>query len=73
MMVRETNTRDLTGKEILQTSRLYLFIQAERHEVDKLKWIESEKAGRDIGRFQALILWGKYKSQWKQEWRDQNR
>ena len=29
-------------------------------EIDKLKWIESEKEGRDIGKNKAVFLWTKY-------------
>jgi hypothetical protein len=29
------------------------------YEINKLKWIESEKTGRDIGINQAIIIWVK--------------
>jgi hypothetical protein len=32
----------------------------EQQEIDKLKWIESEKEGRDIGKNKAVFLWNKY-------------
>jgi hypothetical protein len=32
----------------------------EQQEIDKLKWIESEKEGRDIGKNKAVFLWTKY-------------
>jgi hypothetical protein len=45
---------------------LYREFIAEREEILKHKWIESEKAGHDIGFEQALLDWVvKYRSQWK--------
>lgn len=39
---------------------------AQRQEVERHKWLESEKAGRDIGYDAALIDWVmKHKSKWK--------
>ena len=38
-------------------SRLYQAYCAERKEILRHKWIESEKAGRDIGFDVALIDW----------------
>ncbi len=46
---------------------IYQFLLAMRSEIDKHKWIESEKAGHDIGLELAMIDWVmKYKSGWKQ-------
>ena len=37
----------------------------EQQEIDKLKWIESEKEGRDIGKNKAVFLWTKfYRKNW---------
>ena len=48
---------------------MYLFIQQENCEIDKLKWIESEKAGRDIGKDKAVFLWIKnHRSTWITEY-----
>ena len=41
-------------------SRMYIFLKLEKQEIDKLKWIESEKEGRDIGRHKAVFLWSRY-------------
>jgi len=38
-------------------STLYREFQAEREEILRHKWIESEKAGHDIGFEKALISW----------------
>ena len=41
----------------IQNSTLYQEFLAEREEILKHKWIESEKAGRDIGFEHALTDW----------------
>ena len=56
----------LVGNELLKSSSLYREFQAEREEILKHKWIESEKAGRDIGFERALIDWiVNHRSQWR--------
>ena len=46
-------------------SKLYQFYMLEQQEIDKLKWIESEKEGRDIGKNKAVFLWTKhYRKNW---------
>jgi hypothetical protein len=42
---------------LLERSSLYREFLAERQEILRHKWIESEKAGRDIGFEQALVGW----------------
>jgi len=37
------------ANDLLKNSSLYREFQAEREEILRHKWIESEKAGRDIG------------------------
>jgi hypothetical protein len=52
--------------DLLTKSSLYREFQAEREEILKHKWIESEKAGRDIGFERALTDWIiKHRSQWR--------
>lgn len=52
-------------------SKMYRILHQEQVEIDKLKWIESEKAGRDIGRYRAVFLWKKhYRDKWLIEFRD---
>ncbi|HEV2328362.1 MAG TPA: DUF4032 domain-containing protein [Verrucomicrobiae bacterium] len=43
--------------DLLKNSSLYREFQAEREEILKHKWIESEKAGHDIGFERALTDW----------------
>ncbi len=54
-----------SGNELLTNSSLYREFQAEREEILKHKWIESEKAGRDIGFERALTEWiTHHKTKW---------
>lgn len=47
-------------------SKMYRFLELENQEINKLKWIESEKAGRNIGKHKAVFLWNKYhRKAWK--------
>jgi hypothetical protein len=46
-----------SANDLLKNSALYREFQAEREEILKRKWIESERAGRDIGFEQALADW----------------
>jgi hypothetical protein len=43
--------------DLLERSSFYREFLAERDEILKHKWIESEKAGRDIGFECALVSW----------------
>lgn len=50
----------VSGSELSQSlsrSSIYQDFLAEREEVLKHKWIESEKAGHDIGYERALVDW----------------
>ncbi len=61
------NTQSVSnGGDLLKNSSLYREFQAEREEILKHKWIESEKAGRDIGFERALTDWIiKHRSKWR--------
>ena len=60
------NQEPLTTSELMKNSSLYREFQAEREEIMKHKWIESEKAGHDIGFERALTDWiVKYRSKWR--------
>lgn len=55
-----------SASDLLKNSSLYREFQAEREEILKHKWIESEKAGHDIGFERALTDWiVKYRSKWR--------
>ena len=52
--------------QFVKSSVLYKEFLAEREEILKHKWIESEKAGKDIGFEKALLDWiVKYRSNWR--------
>ena len=54
------------GNDLLKNSSLYREFQAEREEILRHKWIESEKEGRDIGFERALTDWiVKHRSKWR--------
>jgi Domain of unknown function (DUF4032) len=54
------------ASDLLKNSSLYREFQAEREEILRHKWIESEKAGRDIGFERALTDWIiKHRSKWR--------
>jgi hypothetical protein len=55
-----------TGHDLVKKSSFYREFQAEREEILRHKWIESEKAGRDIGFEHALTDWIiKHRSKWR--------
>jgi hypothetical protein len=55
-----------TTNDLLKNSSLYREFQAEREEILKHKWFESEKAGRDVGFEQALTDWIiKHRATWR--------
>jgi len=52
--------------DLLKNSTLYREFLAEREEILRHKWIESEKAGRDIGFERALLDWMlKHRTPWR--------
>ena len=54
------------GSQFVKNSTLYKEFLAEREEILKHKWIESEKAGKDIGFEKALLDWiVKHRSSWR--------
>lgn len=53
-------------QSFVRESRLYKEFLAEREEIMRHKWIESEKAGHDIGFEKALLDWiVKHRSSWR--------
>jgi len=58
----------------VRNSVLYKEFLAERAEILKHKWIESEKAGKDIGFEKALLDWiVKHRSNWRERRRREAR
>ena len=56
----------LEQSQFVKNSVLYKEFLAEREEILKHKWIESEKAGADIGFEKALLDWiVKHRSNWR--------
>ena len=54
--------------QLVRNSSLYKEFLAERAEILRHKWIESEKAGYDIGFERALMHWiVKYRSAWYEQ------
>jgi hypothetical protein len=54
------------ANDLLKNSSLYREFQAEREEILRHKWIESEKAGHDIGFERALTDWIiRHRSAWR--------
>ncbi len=64
-MAEETKPTS-TGNDLLTNSSLYREFQAEREEILKHKWIESQKEGRDIGFERALTDWiVRHRTKWR--------
>lgn len=58
-------------KNRFRDSSLYREFQAEREEILRHKWLESEKVGHDIGFEQALTDWiVKHRSKWRKHYRE---
>lgn len=54
--------------DLVKNSVLYKEFLAEREEILRHKWIESEKLGQDIGFERALLDWiVKYRSAWRSD------
>ena len=55
-----------TSNELLKNSSLYREFLAEREEILRHKWLESEKVGIDVGFEEALTGWMvKHRSKWR--------
>jgi len=67
-MTSENDTSSPKEKDsaVLKRSSLYKEFLAEREEILKHKWLESEKAGQDIGFEKALLDWiRKHRDGWR--------
>ncbi len=57
---------DEQSADLVKESLLYKEFLAEREEILRHKWLESEKAGHDIGFEKALLDWiVKHRSSWR--------
>ncbi len=64
-------TKDAT---LVTNSILYKEFLAEREEILRHKWLESEKAGHDIGFEKALLDWiVRFRSSWRDKRREDRR
>lgn len=62
-----TSTPD-ENSDLVKESLLYKEFLAEREEILRHKWIESEKAGSDVGFEKALLDWiVKHRSEWRSQ------
>ena len=60
------NENPKIGDTLLKNSALYQEFLAEREEILRHKWIESEKLGHDIGFEKALLDWiVRHRSTWR--------
>jgi hypothetical protein len=65
---REMPSSKEDRSQFVKNSVFYKEFLAERAEILKHKWIESEKAGKDIGFEKALLDWiVKHRSSWREK------
>ena len=56
------------NSDLVKESLLYKEFLAEREEILRHKWLESEKAGHDIGFEKALLDWiVRHRSSWREQ------
>lgn len=59
-------TKDARKEEFYKQSNLYQEFLAEREEIMRHKWLESERLGYDIGFERALLDWiRKHREDWR--------
>lgn len=62
------DNENTANTDLVKNSVLYREFLAEREEILKHKWIESEKVGHDIGFEKALLDWIiKHRSEWRSD------
>lgn len=65
-IMSNTAKESSAANDLLKNSTLYREFQAEREEILRHKWIESEKAGHDVGFERALTDWIiKHRASWR--------
>ncbi|MDP1580360.1 MAG: hypothetical protein Q8M02_08780 [Candidatus Didemnitutus sp.] len=71
-MTKSGSMQSKGSKEFVKQSNLYQEFLAEREEILKHKWIESERLGYDIGFERALLDWiRKHRDAWRSNRRAQ--
>ncbi len=69
-MKRGKNIDSVVGDMALRRSNVYKEFLAEREEIMRHKWLESEKAGYDIGYDKALLDWiMNHRDKWRKSYR----
>lgn len=64
--VNDSSAASAGQQDFAQRSSLYQEFLAEREEILKHKWLESEKKGKDIGFEKALLDWiRKHRENWR--------
>jgi len=67
----EKRDMNADSRNMVMNSALYREFLAEREEILRHKWIESEKVGYDIGFERALLDWiVKHRSNWRKHRRE---
>ena len=70
-MTKKSQSEEMPNSEIITRSSLYQEFLAERDEILKHKWLESEKAGYDVGFERALLDWiRKHRDKWRASRKD---
>jgi len=70
-MTNEGQNDPMPNSTIIARSSLYQEFLAEREEILKHKWLESEKAGFDVGFERALLDWiRKHRDKWRASRKD---
>jgi hypothetical protein len=65
-MTTSSKEHDTSSREFVKQSSLYQEFLAEREEILKHKWLESERLGYDIGFERALLDWiRKHREGWR--------
>ena len=67
----EKPASEVKDADLVTNSVLYKEFLAEREEILRHKWLESEKAGHDIGFEKALLDWiVRFRSSWREKRRN---
>ncbi len=70
-MTNEGQNDPMPNSTIIARSSLFQEFLAEREEILKHKWLESEKAGFDVGFERALLDWiRKHRDKWRTSRKD---